>query len=369
MWWRKKKGPVTQDEQERPAGSHSPKDIEAMVSKAAPVFGSLKNFVWNIPIATESGRKALEDLAGKLQLKFPVELAFVPDGEWNENYPVLMMLRKDANGGFTLSMKHRANYNAKDTLVRAIHFLIGAKMIEAAFPGIMAEGDKTVRDTFAEIAYQIREPCFPGGETPNFGRVYPYPVFRGSQDLRAVEYAVYKALIKFYQQELLAKMYPTPVLGGELYEFNLLMTLLPGQKSPESMLNEIAIVAAESKLNYGRKWAKLPMFVSGEFERLVQVHGSTLFLETIRERYGSNTVQTVYSIINQLPLESGQGFGPPILHDLYNVLNELYVFLNRKQVLKAEEIDRLKLNLTLKGEWGGLRGKITMEKSPQIAFR
>jgi hypothetical protein len=369
MWWRKKKKSLTYDERKEPSRlSCSSKDIEAMLSKAALVFSTLKNFVWNIPIASESGRKALEDLTSKLQLEFPVELSLVSDGEWKEDYPMLMTSRRDEQGGFVLSMRHRADYNAKDTLIRAIHFLIGAKMIETAFPGMMAEGDKTARDTFAEIAYQIKEPCFPGGETADFGRVYPYPVFRGSHDPSAVEYAIYKAIVNFYQQELLARTYPTPVLGGELYEFNLLTTLLPGQKSLESMMNEIAIVVAESKLNYGRRWAQLPTFVSDEFERLVQVRGSGLFLETIKERYGSSTVQTAYSIVSQLPLENGKGFGPPILHDIYKVLNELHVFVDRGQVLKVEEIDRLKLNVALKGEWGGMRGRITIEKKPPIAF-
>jgi len=307
------------------------KQIMPLFTERVQLLGFLKNFFWNIRINSEQGRKALEGPAAELKLKFPVELELKPNEPWRAYYPMLMRYKKD-DRGFVLSLKHRANYYEEDTLVRAVHFLNGAKMVETGFPGMMTGMDRNARDIFAEIAWQIREPYFPGGDTPYYGRVYPYPVFRGSQDENAGEYAVYRAIITFYQQELLAGMYPKPVSehgeGGQLYEFNLLMTLLPDKsKSTSTMVDEIARVTAESKLNYARKWAWVSAFISDELVPLVEAHGSDLFLEALKERWGSSKVQTVYDIISQLPLEQGKGFAPPVLHDIYRVLNELHVFL------------------------------------------
>jgi len=172
----------------------------------------------------------------------------------------------------------------------------------------------------------------------------------------------------------LARMYPDYGVGGGLYEFNLLSTLPVSPIDPNDhfdrkrVISDAAIIAAESKLNYGRRWARLASSISDEFASLVKAHGSDLLLAVLKERSDRDLVEKVHSIVSRLPLEEGKGFCPPILNDIYAALNKLYVFYHHGKMMTIEEINRLAIGATLKGEWGGVRGKITMESGPSVVF-
>ena len=58
------------------------KDLESMVSKASFVLFHLKTYTANIRILSPDGKKVLEDLARRLELSFPSELAFNPNEAW-----------------------------------------------------------------------------------------------------------------------------------------------------------------------------------------------------------------------------------------------------------------------------------------------
>jgi hypothetical protein len=259
--------------------------LESMVSQGLPTISCLKNFIGNIQIESETGRRTLKDLCARLWLKFPVEFVMRSEesGHLLAEYPMSMKLEKDANGNINLLMRHRAGYNKKCKLPEAILFLLRAKMTETSFPGFMVEGDKHTREIYGEIAYQLKDPYFPGRETPYLGQVYPYPVYNVNKETITHAGIIHRAITIFYELELLAKMYPTPFLGGELYEALLWEILLPTKpKTIEAMLREVTIGVAESKLNYGKKHAFLPQF-SDELERLVQIHGATLFLKALKK--------------------------------------------------------------------------------------
>lgn len=346
--------------------------MESWDNEAFKTLYTSKDKPWQIPASSETGRRTLQDLANRLQLRFPVEFVFEKNETLSEEYPMLVRLKKDERSGFILTMKHHAKYGERTRLDYGVRFLIEAKMIETAFPGLMFQGDKIKRDAFAEIGYQIKEPYFPGGDTPYFGRVYPYPVFQVTDSMDLI--FIHGVLVSFYQQELLARMYPDYGVGGELYELNLLRALPTSPMGPnaqsdrKSVIQDAAIIAAESKLNYGRRWAHLASSISDEFANLIKAHGSDLFLAVLKERSDRDLVEKVHSIVSKLPLQEGKGFCPPILHDIYEALNKLYVFYHHGKMMTIEEINRLAIGATLKGEWGGVRGKIRMETGPRVAF-
>jgi len=371
--WRRRKS-KNHDKRENPFDAlpiPSLDKLESMVSEGLSVITHLKNFVGNIPIESEAGRRALKDLVSRLSSEFPVEFVLMTDDKpLSADYPIAMQLRKDLSGGFTLLMKHQARYSGTQTLPEAILFLLRAKMIETGFPGIMLEGDKRTRDVYAEIAYQLKEPTFPGQETPYFGRIYPYPVYRINKEAYKQAWTIYEAIRKFYELELLARTYPTPIIGGELYEAFLLGTLLPPRsKSWNALLDEVAVATAEDKLNYGQRHAFLPQF-SSQLEKLIEIYGATLFLKALQRRWGENIVFVIWLTIKKLPLENGEGFSR-IHQDIDKIFRKLFVILKggySRDTIEPEEVERLRSMLVLRGEYGGLRGNIKLKKNSMLIF-
>jgi len=332
----------------------------------------MRNGAWRVPLRSELGEKTLEALVAKLQLRFPVEFASESDQSKDATHPMFMELRKNVLGKNILTLKHRLAHRETCFLEEGIRFLICAKMIETGFPGLMFQGDGTKKRVYGEIAYQIKEPYFPGGDTPFFGRVYPYPVFRITDFIDLI--FLHGIIEDFYMQEFLSRLYPHYDLGGELYEFYLLRRLPSGQRSLQDnndrqiIINGIAIAVAELKLGYGGKWNRLAGAVSDELSQILNTHGPDLFLEVMKHRFDKDFVENAFSILEKLPLEEGRGFGPPLLHDIYGVLNEVCGLYRTQKLMKLEEIERLGIGAKLSGEWGGLRGKIEVERAPPIVF-
>jgi len=347
------------------------KDLESMVSKASFVLFHLKTYTANIRILSPDGKKVLEDLARRLERSFPSELAFNPNEAWGVAYPMSIQLKREA-GKLILSMKHRARYSEKDTLLSAIPFLLQAKMIETGFPGIMIENEKETEHAFAEIAHTIKERYFPGRDVDLLGRVYPYPVYKVNKEGNELERAIYGALGNFYRQELLARLCPNPYdTAGELYETIFYEALLPtDRKSPATMIDEVALVSLESKLNYTRKWAMFPGFISHDFEKLAESRGAALLLDVLKLRWGKEVVEKLYWIFEQLPLDSSGGFSPNVLA-IDHVVRQLHTFLkegeSRKEAVK-QPLDRPSSMLELTWPFGGTYGEIKLEKGPPIAF-
>lgn len=234
----------------------------------------------------------------------------------------------------------------------------------------MTEGEEEIGHSFAEIAHMIKEPYFPGRDVELRGRVNPYPVYAISKQGNELGRAIYGALARFYRQDLLARLYPNPgaPLGaGELYETIFYEALLPSnRKTIATMLDEVALVSLDSKLNYTRKWAMFPGFISEDFEKLVKSRGTAFLLDALKLRWGKDTVEKLHSTLEELPLGSSEGF-MPILPAIDHVVKQLHAFL-REREMKKDDSDRPSSMLELTWPFGGLYGEIMMEKGPPIGF-
>lgn len=343
------------------------KDLESKASEAAVVLFHLKAYTANMPVQSQDGKEVLEDLARRLELRFPSELVFRRGENRGVAYPISISLKREA-GKSILSMKHRARYSEMENLLWAIPFLLQAKMIETGFPGIVIEGEKETEHAFAEIAHTIKEPYFPGRDVEMLGRVYPYPIFKVNKEENELERAIYGALANFYRQELLARLCPNPYdTAGELYETIFYQVLLPTVgKSPTTVIDEVALVSLESRLGYTKKWAMFPGFVSNDFEKLVQSRGAALLLDVLKLRWGKDTIEKLHSILEQLPLGISGGFSP-FVPAIDHVVKQLHAFFKERE-LKEDGGKHPGSMLELTWPFGGTYGEIKVEEGPPIAF-
>jgi hypothetical protein len=232
----------------------------------------------------------------------------------------------------------------------------------------MIEGEKGAELAFAEIAHAIKEPYFPGRDAELQGRVHPYPVYRISKSERELERAIYGAIANFYRQEMLARLCPNPYdTAGELYETIFYETLLPSAHKPfATMIHEVALVSLESKLNYTKKWAMFPGFISHDFERRMESRGAGLLLDALKLRWGKDAVEQLHSMLDQLPLDISRGFNASV-SVIDNVIKQLHAFV-REQDSKKDGTYRPASVPDLGWAVGGLYGEIMLEKGPPIAF-